>query len=238
MSHGRFEVLQWLFWQVGGLGPGAGQAHHFRAFASEQVPYGIKRFTDEVNRLYGVLDRRLQDREYIAGEYSIADMATWPWIVPHKRQGQDLAEFPNIARWFKARGQPPCRARRLRARARGLRRPGSAKISLRPNGAHAQRGARRVEMTQLILWGYDASPFTQRALRVLGMKKAEWKFVETPMMPPKDDLVALTGGYRGTPVLQIGADVYIDSQRIALELETPLPGADAVPVPAIPASRS
>lgn len=102
--HGRFEVMQWLFWQVGGLGPGAGQAHHFRAFASEQVPYGIKRFTDEVNRLYGVLDRRLKDREYIAGEYSIADMATWPWIEPHKRQGQDLAEFPNIARWFKLVG--------------------------------------------------------------------------------------------------------------------------------------
>ncbi len=84
-------------------------------------------------------------------------------------------------------------------------------------------------MTQLILWGYDASPFTQRALRVLGMKKAEWKFVETPMMPPKDDLVALTGGYRGTPVLQIGADVYIDSQRIALELERRFPAPTLFP---------
>jgi GST-like protein len=105
--HGRFEVLQWLFWQVGGLGPGAGQAHHFRAFASEQVPYGIKRFTDEVNRLYGVLDRRLKDGEYIAGEYSIADMAAWPWIVPHKLQGQNLADFPNVARWFQLVGQRP-----------------------------------------------------------------------------------------------------------------------------------
>jgi GST-like protein len=105
--HGRFEVMQWLFWQVGGLGPMAGQAHHFRAFAPERVPYGIKRYTDEVNRLYGVLDRRLQDREYLAGEYSIADMATWPWIVPFERQGQKLEEFANLSRWFKAVGQRP-----------------------------------------------------------------------------------------------------------------------------------
>jgi len=99
---GRYEVLQWLYWQVGGLGPMAGQAHHFRAFASEVVPYGIKRYTDEVNRLYGVMDRRLADRPYLAGEYSIADIACWPWIVPHERQGQALADFPNIERWFTA----------------------------------------------------------------------------------------------------------------------------------------
>lgn len=98
----RSEVLQWLFWQVGGLGPMAGQAHHFRAFAPEVVPYGIKRYTDEVNRLYGVLDRRLADREYIAGDYSIADMAAWPWIVPYERQGQRLPDFPNVQRWFEA----------------------------------------------------------------------------------------------------------------------------------------
>ena len=83
-------------------------------------------------------------------------------------------------------------------------------------------------MTDLILHHYDASPFTQRVLRMLGIKGLEWRSVTTPMMPPKDDLLALTGGYRGTPVLQIGADVYIDSQRIARELETPLPAADAV----------
>ncbi len=105
--HARYEVLQWVFWQVAGLGPMAGQAHHFRAFASEHVPYGIKRYTDEVNRLYGVLDRRLQDREYIAGDYSIADMAVWPWIGPHRRQGQDLAQFPNIARWYDSVGRRP-----------------------------------------------------------------------------------------------------------------------------------
>jgi GSH-dependent disulfide-bond oxidoreductase len=106
----RFEVLQWLFWQVGALGPMAGQAHHFRAFASEVVPYGIRRYTDEVNRLYTVLDRRLADREYLAGAYSIADMAAWPWIVPHERQGQKLEDFPNVKRWFeRVRDRPAVR---------------------------------------------------------------------------------------------------------------------------------
>jgi GST-like protein len=105
--HARFDVLQWLFWQVGGLGPMAGQAHHFRAFASEIVPYGIKRYTDEVNRLYAVLDRRLADREYLASEYSIADMAAWPWIVFHHRQGQSLDDFPNVKRWFESIRERP-----------------------------------------------------------------------------------------------------------------------------------
>jgi GST-like protein len=104
---GKYEVLQWLYWQVGGLGPMAGQAHHFRAFASEVVPYGIKRYTDEVNRLYGVMDRRLADRPYLAGEYSIADIACWPWIVPHERQGQSLADFPHVQRWFEAIRERP-----------------------------------------------------------------------------------------------------------------------------------
>lgn len=99
---GRFEVLKWLFWQVGGLGPMAGQAHHFRAFATEHVPYGITRYTNEVNRLYGVLDRALQGRDYVAGEYSIADMAMWPWVQPHERQGQNLNDFPAIKRWYSA----------------------------------------------------------------------------------------------------------------------------------------
>lgn len=98
--HRRMQVLQWTFWQVGGLGPMAGQAHHFRAFASEVVPYGIRRYTDEVNRLYGVLDRQLAGAEFIAGNYSIADMACWPWVVPFERQGQQLEDFPNVQRWF------------------------------------------------------------------------------------------------------------------------------------------
>lgn len=108
--HGRYEVLKWLFWQVGGLGPMAGQAHHFRAFAKERVPYGIQRYTDEVNRLYGVLDRALAGRNFVAGEYSIADMAIWPWIVPHERQGQSLGDFPNVRAWFeRVRDRPAVR---------------------------------------------------------------------------------------------------------------------------------
>lgn len=98
----RYRALAWLYWQVGGLGPMAGQAHHFRAFAPEQVPYAIRRYTDEVNRLYGVLERALTGHEWIAGDYSIADMAVFPWIIPHERQGQDLAAFPNVRRWFEA----------------------------------------------------------------------------------------------------------------------------------------
>ena len=105
--HGRFDALQWLYWQVSALGPMAGQAHHFRAFASEVVPYGIKRYTDEVNRLYGVMNRRLGDREFLAGEYSIADMACWPWIVSHERQGQALGDFPNVQRWFESIRERP-----------------------------------------------------------------------------------------------------------------------------------
>lgn len=106
-SDERIEVLSWLFWQAGGLGPMAGQAHHFRAFATEEVPYGIERYTNEVNRLYGVMDRRLGDAEYLAGAYSIADIACWPWIVSHERQGQDLDNFPNVKRWFEAIRERP-----------------------------------------------------------------------------------------------------------------------------------
>jgi GST-like protein len=104
---GRYRVLQWLFWQVGGLGPMAGQAHHFRKFAPEQVPYGIKRYTDEVNRLYGVLERALAEGEWIAGDYSIADMAVYPWLMHHDKQGQPLEDFPNIHRWYQAMGARP-----------------------------------------------------------------------------------------------------------------------------------
>lgn len=97
----RVEVDEWLFWQMGGLGPMAGQAHHFRQYAPEKIDYAYDRYTDEVNRLYGVMDARLKDHEFLAGDYSIADMAAYPWVRPHKRQGQDLAEFPNLEDWFK-----------------------------------------------------------------------------------------------------------------------------------------
>jgi GSH-dependent disulfide-bond oxidoreductase len=98
--HARFDVLQWLFWQIGGLGPMAGQSGHFRVYAPEKVPYAVERYTKEVARLYGVLDRRLAGREFIAGDYSIADIACYPWIVPHASHGQNLNDFPNVKRWF------------------------------------------------------------------------------------------------------------------------------------------
>jgi GST-like protein len=97
---GRFEVLQWLYWQMAGLGPMAGQNHHFVQYARERSPYAIERYVNETNRLYGVLDRRLADREFVAGDYSIADMAIYPWIVPYKKQKQNLGDFPNLRRWF------------------------------------------------------------------------------------------------------------------------------------------
>jgi GST-like protein len=99
----RAEVLQWLFWQMGGLGPMAGQNHHFSQYAPEKIPYAINRYVNETNRLYGVLNKRLADRELMAGgDYTIADMATYPWIVPHERQGQKLEDFPHLKRWFEA----------------------------------------------------------------------------------------------------------------------------------------
>jgi GST-like protein len=99
---GKVEVLQWLFWQMGGLGPMAGQNHHFSQYAPEKIPYAIDRYVKETNRLYAVLDKRLADREFVAGAYSIADMASYPWVVPHERQGQKLDDFPNLKRWFEA----------------------------------------------------------------------------------------------------------------------------------------
>jgi GST-like protein len=109
---GRVEALEWLFWQIGGLGPVAGENHHFAAYAPEPIPYAIDRYVKETNRLYGVLDRRLADRSFVAGnEYSIADMACYPWIVPHERQGQNLDDFPDLKRWFEAVAARPATVR-------------------------------------------------------------------------------------------------------------------------------
>ena len=99
---GRAEVLQWLFWQMGGLGPMSGQAGHFAIYAMEKIPYAIERYFKEVNRLYGVMNKRLTDRDYLAGEYSIADMASYPWVVPYARYEQKLEDFPHLKRWFEA----------------------------------------------------------------------------------------------------------------------------------------
>ncbi|KAA0910439.1 glutathione binding-like protein [Pusillimonas sp. ANT_WB101] len=100
----RHTVMQWLFWQVGGLGPMAGQNHHFGVYAPEQIPYAINRYVTETERLYRVLDHQLSNRPYVAGEYSIADMAIYPWVYLHERQRQDLANFPNVRRWFELLG--------------------------------------------------------------------------------------------------------------------------------------
>jgi GST-like protein len=96
----RVQTLEWLFWQMGGLGPMLGQNHHFVSYAPEKLPYAINRYVNETARLYAVLDKQLQGREFIVGEYSIADMACYPWIVLYERQQQDLNNFPNLKRWF------------------------------------------------------------------------------------------------------------------------------------------
>jgi len=96
------QVMEWLCWQVGGLGPMAGQTHHFLHYAPEKIQYGMDRYVKETSRLYAVLDKRLQGREFIAGEYSIADMACYPWIVPYERQNQKIEDYPNLQRWFEA----------------------------------------------------------------------------------------------------------------------------------------
>ena len=98
----RWDCIQWLFWQMAGLGPMLGQNHHFTQYAPEKLPYAIERYQKETNRLYGVLNKRLADRDYITGAYSIADMASYPWIVPYERQGQNLEDFPHLKRWFEA----------------------------------------------------------------------------------------------------------------------------------------
>ncbi|MDW5377849.1 glutathione binding-like protein [Halomonas sp. HP20-15] len=97
----RYVTLQWLYWQMGGLGPMAGQNHHFRNYAPEKIDYAIERYLNETARLYGVLDKRLEDHDYVAGDdYTIADMAIWPWIKPYAKQGQEIEDFPNVQRWF------------------------------------------------------------------------------------------------------------------------------------------
>ncbi|GGF38177.1 thiol:disulfide oxidoreductase [Aliidongia dinghuensis] len=107
----RFDTLQWLFWQMGGLGPMAGQNHHFALYAPEKLDYAIKRYVNETNRLYGVLNKRLANRDFIVGDYSIADMASYPWVVPHERQGQNLDDFPHLKRWFYAIKERPATIR-------------------------------------------------------------------------------------------------------------------------------
>jgi GST-like protein len=124
---GRVETLEWLFWQMGNLGPMSGQNNHFSNYAVEKIPYAMDRYRNEVNRLYGVLDRRLADHPYLAGEYSIADMACYPWIVPHERQGQKIEDFPHLKRWLDTIAARPAvvrayaRAKEINPQSSGIR---------------------------------------------------------------------------------------------------------------------
>jgi GSH-dependent disulfide-bond oxidoreductase len=120
---GRYETLQWLMFQVGSVGPMLGQAHHFRVYAPEEIPYAIDRYTGEAARLYGVMDRHLSEVEHFAGgEYSIADMAIYPWLASHEQQGQRMEDFPNLGRWFESVGTRPA-VRRAMEVGEELRRP-------------------------------------------------------------------------------------------------------------------
>jgi GSH-dependent disulfide-bond oxidoreductase len=133
----RVDVEQWLFWQMGGLGPMAGQAHHFRLYAPEKVEYGINRYTNEVNRLYGVMNKRLADRDYLAGEYSIADMACISWTLNWERQGQDPANFPNVQAWIE----------RLKARP-GVERGLAVKTDQPPTDLASDKEAQKIMFGQ------------------------------------------------------------------------------------------
>jgi GST-like protein len=109
---GKYTVLEWLFWQMGGLGPMLGQNHHFNRYAPEKIPYAIDRYVNETRRLYGVLNKRLEGRAFIAGnDYTIADMAAYPWIVPHENQGMTLDDFPNLKAWFESIRERPATQR-------------------------------------------------------------------------------------------------------------------------------
>lgn len=144
---GRKTTLEWLFWQVGGLGPMAGQAHHFLHYAPERIPYAIERYVKEVARLYAVLDRRLEGRRFIVGDdYTIADMACYPWIVPHERQNQNLDDHPNLKRWFEEIRERPAtkrayaRAKEVKEAERGI--DEEAKKILFGQGPDVVRGGR------------------------------------------------------------------------------------------------
>jgi len=118
----RYRVIEWLMFQMGGIGPMLGQAHHFRRYAPEQIQYAIDRYTNEARRLYNVLDKQLGRNQYVAGDYSIADIAIYPWLIPHKWQGMELEDFPNVKRWFDAIAARPAVQRGIAVLADQLKR--------------------------------------------------------------------------------------------------------------------
>ncbi|MEE8247874.1 MAG: glutathione S-transferase N-terminal domain-containing protein [Alphaproteobacteria bacterium] len=122
-SAARYLVIQWLMFQMGTVGPMLGQAHHFRSYAPEPMPYAVDRYTNEARRIYNVIDKRLSEVEYLAGDYSIADMATFPWVRLHERQGVELDDLPNFARWVEAIKARPAVERGLEVLAEERRKP-------------------------------------------------------------------------------------------------------------------
>jgi GST-like protein len=145
---GRTDTIQWLFWQMANLGPMAGQNNHFSNYAVDKIQYAMDRYRNEVNRLYGVLNTRLADRPYVAGEYSIADMAIYPWIVPYERQGQKLEDFPHLKRWFDAIKARPAverayaKAKEVNPNAGGIRTAEERAILFGQTAASVQAAAR------------------------------------------------------------------------------------------------
>jgi GST-like protein len=139
----RYLVLQWLMWQMGGIGPMLGQAHHFRNYAPEKLGYAIDRYTNEANRLYAVLDKRLTEAAYVAGDYSIADMAIMPWLRYPDRQGVDMAKYPNVKRWFAAIAARPAVERALKVLAEHVKPTPSFTAEERENLFGAKQYARR-----------------------------------------------------------------------------------------------
>ena len=135
-------MIEWLFWQVAGLGPMAGQNHHFSRYAPEKIPYAIERYVKETNRLYGVLNKRLADREFVAGAYSIADMAAYPWVVPHEAQGQNLADFAHLQRWFESVKGRPATVRAYELGARVNSAPITRRRKLRPTASSLNSDSR------------------------------------------------------------------------------------------------
>ena len=146
---GRTDVMQWLFWQMGNLGPMSGQNNHFSNYAVEKLPYAMDRYRNEVNRLYGVLNKRLADRAYVAGEYSIADIASYPWIVLHERQHQNIDDFPHVKRWLEAIKARPAvvrayeKAKVVNPNAGGIRTPEERAILFGQTAASVEKAAAR-----------------------------------------------------------------------------------------------
>jgi GST-like protein len=144
---GRTEAIQWLFWQMGNLGPMAGQNNHFSNYATDKIQYAMDRYRNEVNRLYGVLNKRLADRAYVAGEYSIADMASYPWIVLHERQHQKIDDFPHVKRWLEAIKTRPAvvraydKAKQVNPNAGGIRTPEERAILFGQTAASVEKAA-------------------------------------------------------------------------------------------------